>query len=313
MRTKVFVSYSHTDRDWMDRLQMHLAVVERRGLLDVWSDRRIEVGAGWEEEIESALTGARVSVLLVSPAYLASAYVWTHEMPRIMAHQKDGMRVLPLLARPCAWRLADELARLQARPADGRSLSTGTEAQIDLDLAAFVYELAGIVGVLPNAVATHEWERMSIRLETSSSDTAILRRFAPPARPLGTIALPRLWRGEYPSNNVRMTLRIDRQAGAEFTGTVEYDHGGVTEIVGRVKPDAQALRDDARWRGLGGWSNVAVTFREVRVIREGQRPLTLDGEYRAFVDRGRMFGGWFSGETLIGTFALMAEDEVVAT
>src|SRR5687768_13132586 len=104
MRTKVFVSYSHGDRDWMDRLKLHLAVLERRGLLDVWSDMRIEVGAAWEDEIESALTQARVAVLLVSPAYLASAYVWDHEMPRIMAHQKAGMRVVPIVARPCAWR-----------------------------------------------------------------------------------------------------------------------------------------------------------------------------------------------------------------
>ena len=312
MRTKVFVSYSHTDRTWMDRLQMHLAVVERRGLLEVWSDRQIDVGARWEEEIEAALTAARVSVLLVSPAYLASTYVWTHEMPRIIAHQKDGMRVLPLVARPCAWRLADELARLQARPPDGRPLSTGSEAQIDLDLAAFVYELAGIVGVLPNSVAAIESERMAVRPEPPP-ETVIFAPFSPRSRPAGAVVLPRLWRGEYPSTSMHMTLRIDRQAGPEFAGTVEYDHGGITQIAGRVEADAQALRDDAGWRGLHGWSEIAVVFREVRIVRDGQRPLALDGEYRAFVDRGRMSGGWFSGGTLIGTFSLVAQDDMVAT
>jgi hypothetical protein len=312
MRTKVFVSYSHVDREWMDRLQMHLAVVERRGLLEVWSDRQIEVGAGWEQEIESALTAARVSVLLVSPAYLASSYVWTHEMPRIMAHQKAGMRVLPLLARPCAWRLADELARLQARPTDGRPLSTGSEAQIDLDLAAFVYELAGIVGMLSHATATQEAERMTMRSEPAPADTAILRRVGSSQRPRPAM-LPRLWRGEYPSTNMQMTLRIDRQTGGDFGGTVEYDHGGLTEIVGRLRPDTEALRDDVRWRDLEGWSDLAVAFREVRVIREGQRPLALDGEYRGFVDRGRISGGWFSGDELIGAFSFVAEDEAMAT
>ena len=312
MRTKVFVSYSHVDREWMDRLQMHLAVVERRGLLEVWSDRQIEVGAGGEQEIESALAASRVSVLLVSPAYLASTYVWTHEMPRIMAHQKDGMRVLPLLARPCAWRLADELARLQARPADGRPLSTGSDAQIDLDLAAFVYELAGIVGMLSTAAATQESERMTMKSEPAPADTAILRRGRSPQRQ-GAMMLPRLWRGEYPSTNMQMTLRIDRQTDADFGGTVEYDHGGLTEIAGRLRPDTEGLRDDARWRDLEGWSNLAIAFREVRVIREGQRPLALNGEYRGFVDRGRMSGGWFSEDTLIGAFSFVAEEAVMAT
>jgi hypothetical protein len=313
MRTRVFVSYSHIDREWMDRLQMHLAVLERRGLVDVWSDRRIEVGAGWEEEIEAALTGARVAVLLVSPAYLASSFVWDHEMRRIMAHQKDGMRVLPLLARPCAWRLAEELVRLQARPADGRPLSTGSEAQIDLDLAAFVYELAGIVGAMPNAVAAHEWERMAITPEPLSGDTAILTRLGMALRTVGTYMLPALWHGEYSATRVRLTLRIARQAGPDFAGTLEYDHGGVTEISGRINTDTHTLRDDPRWRGLGGWSDLALVFREVRVVREGQRPFTLDGEYRAFVDRRRMFGGWFSQDALVGTFSFVAEDEMVAT
>lgn len=201
---------------------------------------------------------------------------------------------------------------MQARPADGRPLSAGSDAQIDLDLAAFVYELAGIVGALPNAVATLEWERMTARAEPAPSDTAIRNRFAS-ARGAGSTVLPRLWRGEHPATSAQTTLRIEKQAGSDFGGTLEYDHGGVTEVVGRIKTDAQSLRDDPRWRSLGKASDVAVVFREVRVVRPGQRPLTIDGEYRAFIDRGRMAGGWFAGDTLIGTFAFAAEEEVAAT
>jgi hypothetical protein len=110
-----------------------------------------------------------------------------------------------------------------------------------------------------------------------------------------------------------MTMRIARQAGPDFAGTLEYDHGGVTEISGHINGDAQGLRDDPRWRGLGGWSDLALVFREVRVVREGQRPCALDGEYRAFVDRRRMFGGWFSEDTLVGTFSFVAENEIAPT
>ncbi len=36
-RTKVFISYSHEDAEWMERLKKQLEVLERQGLLDVWA------------------------------------------------------------------------------------------------------------------------------------------------------------------------------------------------------------------------------------------------------------------------------------
>src|ERR1700737_5550226 len=124
-RTKIFVSYSHEDRVWLSRLAQHIAVLERRGLVELWSDARIEAGADWEREIEIALSHAKVAVLLVSPAFLASEFVWAQEMPRIIAHAALGMDTLPLIVRPCAWRLEDFLARLMARPTDGPPLAPG--------------------------------------------------------------------------------------------------------------------------------------------------------------------------------------------
>jgi hypothetical protein len=148
-RTKVFVSYSHDDRVWLDRLSQHLAVLEHRGLVDVWSDAEAEAGADWKNQIDRALSAAKVAVLLVSPAFLASKFIWTDEMPLILAHSRQGMDVLPLIVRPCAWHLEEDLAKLQARPTDGRPLSTGTDAQIDSDLSSFTYELAEKIGRSP--------------------------------------------------------------------------------------------------------------------------------------------------------------------
>lgn len=75
-RTKVFVSYSHNDRDWLRHFLLHIAVLQRRGLVDAWSDTRIAAGADWEKAIDEALLAAKVAVLLVSPAFLASEYIW---------------------------------------------------------------------------------------------------------------------------------------------------------------------------------------------------------------------------------------------
>jgi TIR domain-containing protein len=96
-------------------------VLARRGLVDVWSDARIRAGADWQKAIDTALSSAKVAVLRVSPAFLASEFIWEREMPRIVAHLAQGMEALPLIVRPCAWTLEDDLVQLQAWPTDGRA------------------------------------------------------------------------------------------------------------------------------------------------------------------------------------------------
>ena len=47
----VFISYSHKDEAWKDRLVTHLGVLQRAGLLDTWDDHQIGTWANWHEEI----------------------------------------------------------------------------------------------------------------------------------------------------------------------------------------------------------------------------------------------------------------------
>ena len=74
--------------------------LQRDELIDVWSDDRLSVGADWRAEIESALTRAKIAVLVVSPNFLASRFIWNDEMPLILAHARAGMDVLPLSPDP---------------------------------------------------------------------------------------------------------------------------------------------------------------------------------------------------------------------
>ena len=178
-RTKLFISYSHRDREWLDRLVLHLGILERERRVHVWSDTKTQVGRKWEREIQGALSESRAAVLLITPAFLASKYIWPKEMDLILDHERTGdMEVLPLIAKPCAWRIAPQLAERQARPQDGEALSLGSESAIDANLAAFTYEIAGLLEQLSSAVASAEVDKTNMmrRLGSSSVDLSSQRR-----------------------------------------------------------------------------------------------------------------------------------------
>ena len=58
----LFISYSHQDEAWKDRLQKQLAFLKIR--LISWDDRNISGGADWQSEIHEAMNQANLAILL---------------------------------------------------------------------------------------------------------------------------------------------------------------------------------------------------------------------------------------------------------
>jgi hypothetical protein len=111
----VFISYSHQDREWLDRLRVHLKPLERNGTLGVWDDTRIAAGQAWHGEIRQALEAAAVAVLLISADFLASDFIAGEELPPLLAAaERRGVRILPLYLSPCRIASVPALARLQS-------------------------------------------------------------------------------------------------------------------------------------------------------------------------------------------------------
>jgi len=95
-RDRVFVSYSHKDKEWLEKFSAVLAPDIRNGRVDYWDDRELQPGDPWYENILAGIRTARVAVLLVSPNFLASRFIMEEELPRILAAQDEGLTRMAL-------------------------------------------------------------------------------------------------------------------------------------------------------------------------------------------------------------------------
>lgn len=139
---KVFISYCHKDEDWKDRVVTQLGVLKNDGLPSVWDDRQIAGGDGWQKEIEQAIEGANVALLLITANFLTSKFILESEVPEFLKRRETkGMRVIHVIVKPCAWTEVRWLSPIQARPKDGKALSAMQEHEADAALAELAKEV----------------------------------------------------------------------------------------------------------------------------------------------------------------------------
>ena len=135
-RQHVFISYSHHDKAWLDRLRVHLRPLVRDGLIDVFDDTKIKPGARWRDEIKAALEKARVAILLITADFLASDFIAEDELPPLLKKAKaGGATVLPVIVNACRFSRV-KLSEYQAVDDPKKPLATLTPAETELVFAA---------------------------------------------------------------------------------------------------------------------------------------------------------------------------------
>jgi len=133
-RSKVFISYSRQDHEWLRKLRVHLRPLERNGLLSVWTDLDIAPGTKWREEIKDGIASAKIAVLLVSSDFLNSEFIAAHELPLIFkAAERMQVRLLWISIGPSLY-TETEISKYQALNDPAKPLALMSKPEQDREL-----------------------------------------------------------------------------------------------------------------------------------------------------------------------------------
>lgn len=138
---KVFISYAREDRTWVDKLEQHLAPLQRKGLIDSWDDSQIAPGTEWDESIMEALEAADIYIFMVSPDFIGSDFINRREVPAAMQRNRP---VVPVIIRSAYWE-EEPYSKFQALPTNAKPIATW-----DNEDAAFLEVVRGLAKILKN-------------------------------------------------------------------------------------------------------------------------------------------------------------------
>jgi tetratricopeptide (TPR) repeat protein len=156
---KIFISYSHIDEEWKDRVVKHLRVFHLEGICHTWDDRQIQVGSAWEKKIIEEIQSAHAAVLLISTEFLISGFIRNKEVPLILERwQKNEIIVFPVIVEPCSWQAVEWLKQMQVFPKDGIPLAKGQPVEIKENLALLAEKVNQLLQDTSGAAAGDEVE-----------------------------------------------------------------------------------------------------------------------------------------------------------
>lgn len=136
-KNKIFISYSHKDENWLNKVLTNLKVLQfdQNESFDVWNDKRIKSGANWQEEIEAALDEASIAILLVSTDFLASDFIQSNELPTLLKNAElKGTKIIPVIVGHCRFTKNKNISHFQAVNDPSKPLSECSKADIERTL-----------------------------------------------------------------------------------------------------------------------------------------------------------------------------------
>lgn len=121
---RIFISYSHQDRNYLGQKSLLGALkgLESEGV-EFWSDQAITIGNKWDQEIKKKIAQSHIALVLVSQAFLDSAYCQNVEISKFLEEAEGrGLVIMPIMLSQCEWDRHSWLSSRQFLPSDNKTI-----------------------------------------------------------------------------------------------------------------------------------------------------------------------------------------------
>ena len=132
---RLFISYSHPDRQYIESFLRHTAPLRDEYDVDMWFDGNIDAGDDFWQRIDEHLKDRDIVCLFISSYYLSSKACKKEMQTAFDIGQSKGISVIPIILSPCAWTDNKLISCKLAIPTDGVAVSTFSnqdEAWVDI-------------------------------------------------------------------------------------------------------------------------------------------------------------------------------------
>src|SRR6266567_9303895 len=114
---RLYICYAEENKNALSKLEEHLGTLIRAGRIVPWHRGNLEPGVYTDQHIAAHLDQARIIITLVSASLFASDYYDSPEMQRaFQLHEKQKVRLIPVIVEPCAWEEDRYLGDLEPLP-----------------------------------------------------------------------------------------------------------------------------------------------------------------------------------------------------
>jgi len=122
-KLKIFISYSHKDKENIKEFRKHLAPLKNNGLIKDWYDRMIIAGQDFQEKIDNNLEDADIICLFISANFLSSDSCMKEKIQALELKKKKGIKVVFIILSACGWSDDNDISPLLVLPTDGKPIS----------------------------------------------------------------------------------------------------------------------------------------------------------------------------------------------
>ena len=118
---ELFLSYCHTDKEYLDAFRKHITPLKQKGVITDWHYREIPVGEHIEQAIDAHLESADIIALFVSADFLASKNCQKEVEVALSLKETKRADIMPIIVSPCDWQ-DSKLGEFMACPTDGKAV-----------------------------------------------------------------------------------------------------------------------------------------------------------------------------------------------